>query len=332
MVEAVSRVWQHLLEDIPFTVRSDHAALARKLSKSAHDPPISPHQARWIEQLMPFSITFEYIPGSQNIVPDALSRYPVLSTSACLILVAPQLMGLVSRIAMAAQQDPDYVALVNKLQLGEGGLNVDDSVVANHPTAADESLQGDNEQGEAHSPPTIDEEKFYILQDGVVFTREGPILMPKEDELRTLVISEAHDSPLGRHFGQAKTLEKVRRLWQWRGLAQDVKDYIASCPLCQHMKHSMIKPRGLLKLILAQRPWQIVTMDLVGKFAPAENTLNTHCLVIVDKFSKFVVLEAILEILSAAQTAEIFFRRVVSVFGNPSLVITDRGTQFSTRL
>ena len=57
-----------------------------------------------------------------------------------------------------------------------------------------------------------------------------------------------------------------------------------------------------------------------------------HCLVIVDKFSKFVVLEAVPETLSAAQTAEIFLRRVVSVFGVPSLVITDRGTQFSARL
>ena len=181
-------------------MRSDHAALARKLSKSAHDPPISPRQARWIERLMPFSITFEYIPGSQNVVPDALSRYPALSTSACLTLVAPQLVGLVSRIAMAAQQDPDYVALVNKLQSGKQGLNEADGVVANHLTAKDESLQGDNEQGDAHSSPTIDEENFYTLQDGVVFTREGQILMPKEDELRTLVISEASRQPTGRAF------------------------------------------------------------------------------------------------------------------------------------
>ena len=42
VVEAVSRVWRHLLEDILITVRSDHAVLARKLSKSAHEPPITP--------------------------------------------------------------------------------------------------------------------------------------------------------------------------------------------------------------------------------------------------------------------------------------------------
>ena len=65
-----------LLEDIHITVRSDHAALARKLSKSVHDPPISPRQARWIERLMPFHIDFEYVPGKENVVSDALSRYP----------------------------------------------------------------------------------------------------------------------------------------------------------------------------------------------------------------------------------------------------------------
>ena len=111
-----------------------------------------------------------------------------------------------------------------------------------------------------------------------------------------------------------------------------MKEYVASCFLCQYMKHSIVKPRGLLKPILAERPWQIVTLDLIGKFAPAENTLNTHCLVMVDKFSKFVILEAVPEMLTATQTAEIFLRHVVSVFGMPSIVISDRGTQFSARL
>ena len=121
-------------------------------------------------------------------------------------------MGLVSRVAMAAQQDSDYVALLNKLQRGEGRLNNDNNVDGNHPTAADEPLQGENEQGEVHFSPAIDEEKYYTVQDGVVFTQEGQILMLKKDELRTLIISKAHNNLLGGHFGQAKTLEKVRRL------------------------------------------------------------------------------------------------------------------------
>ena len=79
----------------------------------------------------------------------------------------------------------------------------------------------------------VDEENFYTLQDGVVFTREGQILMPKEDELRTLVISEAHDSPLGGHFGQAKTLEKGAKTLAMEGISarcQRLRGILSSMP------------------------------------------------------------------------------------------------------
>ena len=75
-MDSVSVVWRHFLEDRPFVVHSDHCALTRKLAKSAHDPPISACQARWIERLMPFPLTFQHIPSNENIVADALSRYP----------------------------------------------------------------------------------------------------------------------------------------------------------------------------------------------------------------------------------------------------------------
>ena len=113
VVDSVSRTWRHLLEDIPFTVRSDHAALERKLTKSAHDPPISPRQARWIEKLMPFHITFEYIPGRENTVSDALSRYPALKNfTFTLSLITPQTMGVLGRIAFVARGDPKYQELM----------------------------------------------------------------------------------------------------------------------------------------------------------------------------------------------------------------------------
>ena len=216
VVEAVARVWRHLLEDIPFVVRSDHAALARKLSKSAHEPPITPRQARWIEKLMPYSITFEYIPASQNVVSDALSRYPALSTNS-ISLVAPQLVGLVARIALAAKLDEHYTALLEKIQHSPRERTVDSSCIDTHSMGEDVDVDH------------VDDLTLWKIYDGVIFHKDGRILVPKDDELRTLVISEAHDIPLGGHFDQTKTIEKVKRLWMWKGLHQDVKDYVASC-------------------------------------------------------------------------------------------------------
>ena len=134
------------------------------------------------------------------------------------------------------------------------------------------------------------------------------------------------------HFGYEKTLEKVRRFWEWDGLARDVRAYVRSCARCQQVKHATRKTPGLLQPILAQRPWHIVSLDFVGRFAPAETTGRTHCLVIIDKFTKYVILEAVHETVTAEQTAEIFIRRVISNFGIPTLVISDRGPQFAAKL
>ena len=158
------------------------------------------------------------------------------------------------------------------------------------------------------------------------------MLVPYNDELKTWCISQAHDPPFAGHFGVTKTLEKVRRHWAWPGMARDVREYVATCPLCQSMKASNLKPRGLLKPILASRPWQIVTMDFVGHFHADRTHGYTHCLVIVDKFTKFTLLEAVPESVTAAHTADIFLRRVVAIFGVPRVVISDRGPQFTARL
>ena len=72
-------------------------------------------------------------------------------------------------------------------------------------------------------------------------------------------------------------------------------------------------------------PWQIVTLDLVGKFTPAADSGHNSCLVIVDKFSKYTMLEGCSDAIGARETATIFIKRVVSVWGVPAIVISDRG-------
>ena len=157
-------------------------------------------------------------------------------------------------------------------------------------------------------------------------------MVPHDNELRTLLLTEAHDSRMGGHFGVEKTLEKVRRYWTWTGLSHDVETYVRTCVPCQKTKHETCRPKGLLFPLVATRPWQMVTLDFVGKFAPAAGTQHNTCLVIVDKFSKYTILEGVPEQVDARMTARIFIRRVVSVWGVPALVISDRGPQFSAQL
>ena len=73
-------------------------------------------------------------------------------------------------------------------------------------------------------------------------------------------------------------------------------------------------------------------MDFVGKFAPAADTSHNTCLVIVDKFSKYTILQGVPGNVDAQKTAQLFIKRVVSIWGVPAVVVSDRGPQFSSQL
>ena len=98
------------------------------------------------------------------------------------------------------------------------------------------------------------------------------------------------------------------------------------------MKHDTQRLKGLLQPILAAYPWHTVTLDLVGKFEPGEVTRNTYCLVIVDKFSKYTILQSVPEACDAKLVADIFIKQVIATFGVPVRVISDRGPQFTATL
>ena len=289
VVEAVSVKWKGFLEDKSFLVCSDHMALERKLHKSSHDPPITDRQSRWIERLMPFALTFEYIKGENNVVADALSRCPLVANS--ITVVRSMLAGLMIRMKVVAETDEEYIELRRK---------------------------------------AIEDDNSLRIVDQLVLDEDDCVFVPRDDSLRTLLISEAHDSSVGGHFGEERTLEMMKRNWRWRGMTTDVIDYVRSCVKCQKTKHDTRKPAGLLFPIVAQCPWHIVTMDFVSKFASAANTHHNQCLVIIDKFTKYTILEGCHTTIDAKDTARIFIKRVIAPFGVPKVVISDRGPQFSS--
>ena len=241
---------------------------------------------------------FVYIPGEKNTVADALSRYPQATLQQISVLT-PGDMGLLHWARHAAKADERYQQRLSEVQ----------------DASTDEASNGG-----------------FTDWDGLILTPEGRIEVPNHDILRTTILAESHDIIVSGHFGVEKTLEKVLRYWTWRGVARDVRRYVATCATCQKMKHQTQKPWGLCQPILAPYPWHTVTLDLVGKFEPARESGHTYCLVMVDKFSKFVLLQDVPEACDAKMVADIFLKRVVSTFGVPVKVISDRGPQFTAQL
>ena len=90
-----------------------------------------------------------------------------------------------------------------------------------------------------HDPPANDTERmrqqrtkrarqFSLEEDGLIRQRATRKLgVPTA--LRSSVLSEAHDSPIGGHFGAQRTTALAQREFYWKGLAPDVKRYVRGC-------------------------------------------------------------------------------------------------------
>lgn len=107
--------------------------------------------------------------------------------------------------------------------------------------------------------------QFTLEEDGLICQRAtGKLGVPSS--MRPDVLREAHDSPVGGHFGAQRTTALVQREFYWKGLAQDVERYVRGCAACHRAKPTNEKPFGLLQpLEISGRRWGGIGVDFIFK-------------------------------------------------------------------
>jgi len=73
-------------------------------------------------------------------------------------------------------------------------------------------------------------------EDGIMY-KEGKMYVPKDNILRVEIIRLHHDTPVGGHGGQWKTVELVTQNFWWPGVTKKMKQYIKGCDSCQRNKN-----------------------------------------------------------------------------------------------
>ncbi|CAJ0937392.1 unnamed protein product [Ranitomeya imitator] len=148
--------------------------------------------------------------------------------------------------------------------------------------------------------------------------------------LRPEVLSWAHSSRVGGHFGTKRTSELLARTYWWPHMARDVKDYIQACVSCAQNRSPWQQPAGLLyPLPVADRPWEMVGMDFVVGLPMSRGC--SIIWVVTDHFSKMVHLVPLPRLPSARALAVLFIKHVFRLHGMPDKIVSDWGPQFASR-
>ena len=125
----------------------------------------------------------------------------------------------------------------------------------------------------------------WTKKDDIIYYN-GLIYVPRNDNLRDKIIGLHHDSPLAGHPGENRTQEMVERNYWWPRLGNQVSKYVKSCEACQRTKVHRYQQGQLNPHKIAEGPWQIISMDLIGPL-PISNGFNA-IQVWVDTFSKMI--------------------------------------------
>ena len=332
-----------------FTVLTDHLNLQYFTKKQ----PLSERQARWAETLSRYNFTIKHRPGKEAMVPDALSRREQdmpqnvederLRGRRVQLLEPRKGGGLVTKVKSG------YVTKGDTDQAGDETAGQDESV---ENPFTDEELQGlwDEglkqhnrywlirkavQQGERRLPsqwglPVMLSE--CSIDDGQRLRWRERIWVPNYEPLRTRLMQETHDSALAGHPGRDMLKSLLSRRFYWPGLDADARRFVRNCDVCGRSNIWREKRRGLLKpLPIPERIWSELSIDFVTDLPPTKSNGSTNLMVVTDRLSKSVIFESLKDI-TAETTAKALVRNVVQHHGIPGAIVTDRGTQFTSRM
>ena len=73
---------------------------------------------------------------------------------------------------------------------------------------------------------------FSVDSDGILWY-EGRICVPSDEDLKLLIMKEAHDTLYSIHPGGTKMYQDLKEKFWWHGMKQEIALFIQNCDICQ---------------------------------------------------------------------------------------------------
>jgi len=293
MVEAI-KTFDYYLRGKKFIAETDHKPLTFIFTQ----PKLSARQCRWMNLLAGFEFEVKYLEGKKNVVADGLTRMDRLTD---------------------LQAKPIYEETVRAVTISSIDLP---SLIAKVAYSGDEINK-------------YQSGKSFIRRSGLFLKREegrkDRICVPSTNtEAIAEILKSLHDEPTAGHLGVTKTCEAVKERFYWKGLQDDVRDFVSSCVICQKVQHSTKKPAGMLQpLTIPDYPWKRINWDFITGF-PKTKSGKDAIATYVDALTKMVHFSAVNKDDDVRKAVGDYVATVVRHHGLQSEIVSDRDSRFTS--
>jgi hypothetical protein len=323
--------WRHHLEGARYKIliQCDH----KNLEYFQTSKVLSRRQARWAEILSAYDFKIEHLEGTKNPA-DGPSRRPDYEQgyerpSARLLATASHQYLFANAVEIEPIEKDLFAEIIEAQKTDRLAT---DSLRKLAGTEEDHVMQeagsvGGHVTGNVTEP--ISDEHDWAVSAGAL-TYEGRVYVP--EGLRSKVTALHHDNPESGHFGALKTAELVSRNFYWPALPTSVRQYVAGCEVCHRIKAARHPRHGVnMPIEPPNQPWEGVTMDFVTDLPESTESAYTGILVVVDRLTKMAIYLPCRKDVDSPELARTFFEEVICKHGVPSNIVTDRGSQFTSR-
>jgi transposase InsO family protein len=307
--ECLASVWacekfdRYIVGVESFKLMTDHKPLVSLINTQDLDRTPLRCQ-RLLMRLMRFNAVAEYVPGTQLVVPDTLSRSPLTSTEDtsgdvnafvdCVMATKPMSDCKLQSIQTATAEDPVLQEVINLTR--SGWPDRERSVRADIRTYFASRSE-------------------YSVSHGLLLYRDR-IVMP--EGLRAETLDNIHSG----HFGLNKCRARANTSVWWPGISRDIERIVQSCEFCREHRPNQ-KSEPLKPTALPDRPWQRIAADLC-------EVNGTQYLIVMDYYSRYLEI-AHLETITSAQVIG-KLKNMFAHWGVPEVLVSDNGGQFKSDL
>ncbi|KAI3815282.1 hypothetical protein L1987_14944 [Smallanthus sonchifolius] len=174
------------------------------------------------------------------------------------------------------------------------------------------------------------ETEFECIENKIL-KYKNRIWIPNSEDLRELILSEAHKSKYSIHPGTDKMYKDLKTHYWWPDMKASIAMYVSKCLTCAKVKAEHQKPSGYLQQPeIREWKWDQISMDFITKL-PRTSHGHDAIWVIVDRLTKSAHFLPIREDYKMEKLARIYINEIVVRHGILLSIISDRDSMFTSR-